>query len=125
MKHPASGLLALLLAVSALPALADIVEVEWAADGSFELQRTVQPGKLLEACVKLPAGARVDWAYKAGMPLDFNIHYHVAKDVIYPKQLKRTAAARGTLAVGLDQDYCWMWTNKNKAAAPLSLTLKR
>ncbi|HLL12526.1 MAG TPA: hypothetical protein VK570_15795, partial [Rubrivivax sp.] len=94
-------------------------------DGAFELRRSVPAGKLLEACAKLPADARVEWAYKALRPLDFNIHYHVGQQVVYPKQLKRSATASGTLAVELEQDYCWMWTNKNKTAASLSLSLAR
>jgi hypothetical protein len=125
MKHHFPALLAVLLATAALPSRASVIDVEWAADGSFQLQRSVDPGKLLEACARLPAGARVDWAYEAGMPLDFNIHYHVGKDVVYPKQLKRAGGAKGTLAVDLEQDYCWMWSNKNKAAVSLSLTLRR
>ena len=125
MKHHFPALLALLLAAAALPSRANVIEVEWTPDGSFQLKRSVQPGKLVEACARLPAGARVDWAYEANMPLDFNIHYHVGKDVVYPKQLKHTSAANGTLAIDLEQDYCWMWTNKNKAAAQLSLTLRR
>ncbi|HLL12672.1 MAG TPA: hypothetical protein VK570_16540 [Rubrivivax sp.] len=125
MTHPVLMALALLLTTQTLAASAEIVEIEWAADGAFELQRSLPAGKLLEACTKLPAGARVDWGYKAARPLDFNIHYHVGQQVVYPKRLKRSAAASGTLAVELEQDYCWMWTNKNKTAASLSLSLAR
>ena len=122
MKHPALALSALLLA---LPARAEVVDIQWAADGSFALQRSVPAGKLVEACGKLAAGARVAWAYEASAPLDFNIHYHVGKDVVYPPQLDQTAVAKNTLAAATEQDYCWMWTNKTKAAAQLSLTLRR
>lgn len=122
MKHQ---VLALSVLILALPAHAEIVDIQWAADGSFKLQRSVPVGKPLEACGKLPAGARISWNYEASAPLDFNIHYHVGKDVVYPKQLKQAAAAQDVLTVDIEQDYCWMWTNKNPAAARLSLTLRR
>lgn len=122
MKHHALALFTLLLA---LPARAEVIDIQWAADGSFALQRSVPAGKVVEVCGKVAAGVRVAWAYEASAPLDFNVHYHVGKDVVFPKQLEHTAAAKDTLAAATEQDYCWMWSNKNKAAAQLSLTLRR
>jgi hypothetical protein len=79
----------------------------------------------VELCGKLAAGQAVQWQYDSPAPLDFNIHYHVGKDVIYPAKLKATAAARDTLRVAVEQDYCWMWTNKGESPASLKATLQR
>jgi hypothetical protein len=104
---------------------ADIIDIRWSAEGRFEHQTTVAPTKFVELCGKLPAGQRVHWEFAAGVPLDFNVHYHVGKEVVYPSKLKAVASAQDTLLTRLDQDYCWMWTNKSAVAAELSVKLRR
>ena len=83
------------------------------------------PGKFVEACEKLPVGAKIAWRFESGAPLDFNIHYHEGQDVRFPARKDQVAASEGTLDVQRAQDYCWMWTNKGTAATPLKVTLKR
>jgi hypothetical protein len=61
----------------------------------------------------------VSWRFQAGGPLNFNIHYHEGKDVHYPERREALSSASGRLQAALDQDYCWMWTNK--AAQPVSV----
>ncbi len=108
-----------------MAAHAEIVEIRWSGDGRFEHQTTVAPAKFVELCGKLPAALKVKWAFEAGAPLDFNIHYHVGKEVVYPAKLKAAAAAQDSLLTELEQDYCWMWTNQSKVAAALSVQLQR
>ncbi len=118
----------LFLAALALPAMAaqaEIVEIRWASDGRFEHRATIAPAKFVELCGKLPAALKVRWAFEAGAPLDFNTHYHVGKEVVYPARLKAAAAAQDNLLTDIEQDYCWMWTNKSKVAATLSVQLQR
>jgi hypothetical protein len=57
--------------------------------------------------------------------LNFNIHYHEGKDVRYPERREALASASGQLRVALDQDYCWMWTNKGAEAVRLTVELRR
>lgn len=121
MAQVASGLLALL----ALPAAAEIVELHWDKAGRFEHAATVPAGKFVELCGKLPAGQAVQWQYRGAAPLDFNIHYHVGKEVTYPAKLKATASARDTLHAAVEQDYCWMWSNKGDAPVKLTASLQR
>ena len=113
------------LGLPAWAAQAEIVDISWAGDGRFEHRATVAPAKFVELCGKLPAALKVKWAFQAGAPLDFNIHYHVGKDVVYPAKLKAVGAAQDSLLTELEQDYCWMWTNKSKVAATLSVQLHR
>ena len=126
MRQPAAGVaLVLALAATAPRALADIVDIAWDADGRFERSMTVAPGKFAELCGKLPAGLQVGWNFQATAPLDFNVHYHVGKEVVFPSKLTAVASAKDTLATKLDQDYCWMWSNKTTASATFTVKLRR
>ena len=77
------------------------------------------PGKFAEWCGKLQRDDKVQWQFEASAPLNFNVHYHEGKEVRFPAKQDSVAKADGRLDVALDQDYCWMWTNKS--ATPVSL----
>ena len=113
-----SLLLTLLLPVAAS---AEIVDIKW-ADGSFSHKASIAPKKFLEVCGKQKKGDAVSWAFNGTAPTDFNIHYHVGKDVSYPENRKGVASAEGSLVVPLDQDFCWMWTNRS--VQPLEMEVK-
>lgn len=104
---------------------AEIVDISWSGDGRFERRLTVAPGKFAEVCGKLAKAQSVHWRFDAGGPLNFNIHYHEGKDVRYPERRDALASASGQLRVALDQDYCWMWTNKSAQPVDLQLLLTR
>lgn len=106
-------------------ATAQIVPVEWDAAGQFSKDLTIPSGKFVEACEKLPKGVKVAWSFEAGTPLDFNVHYHEGKQVRFPAKKSQVAKDAGTLTTELDQDYCWMWTNKGAAEATLRLKLTK
>jgi len=103
----------------------ELVSLEWAADGSFAKEMTVAAGKFVEACGKLPAGVEVVWGFDAAAPMDFNIHYHVGKKLRFPATKKHVATANGILNSKVEQDYCWMWTNKTPSEAVLRFSLGR
>ena len=118
--------LALILAVlCSTAARADIIDIAWNEQGRFERRVSVAPGKFAEVCGKLARADSVAWRFKASGPLNFNIHYHEGKDVRYPERRDALAGASGRLQVVLDQDYCWMWTNKSGQAVDLNLLLTR
>ena len=106
-------------------ARADIIDIAWNEQGRFERRVSVAPGKFAEACGKLARADSVAWRFEASGPLNFNIHYHEGKDVRYPERRDALAGASGRLQVVLDQDYCWMWTNKSGQAVDLNLLLTR
>ena len=106
-------------------ASAEIIDVTWDAAGRFERVAAVAPGKFTEVCDKLPAGAKVRWDFEASAPLDFNVHYHVGKAVVFPSKLAAVSAATGTLDAKIEQDYCWLWSNKSAAAATVKVRLQR
>jgi hypothetical protein len=112
------------LSAIASPAVADVAEVRWSPAGEAAQAFTVAPGKFAEWCGKLQRGD-VKWSYEAAAPLEFNVHYHEGKNVHYPAKMDGAAKAQGTLGVGVDQDYCWMWTNKTNAPVTLRATATR
>jgi hypothetical protein len=124
-SHRALALLA--LALLAWPTLANdhIVEINWSSDSTFRHSATVAPGKFVEVCGKLGAGDAIGWEFDGTGPMDFNIHYHLGKDAVFPAKLQQVSKAKETLKVGVPQDYCWMWSNKGSTATQLSVNLKR
>jgi hypothetical protein len=75
---------------------------------------TIEPKQLHEECVKLQAGEKRKYYWKADGPVDFNVHYHVDKDVFYPVKRDGMRGDGGTFAAKVEQDYCWMWTARDK-----------
>ena len=117
--------IATLLLATAPVAHAEVVDIRWSGDGRFMHRGTIAAGKFVEVCGKLPAGLKVRWNFEAGAPLDFNVHFHVGKDVVFPSKLGAVATARDTLDTKIEQDYCWMWSNKSAAPATLTVNLQR
>jgi hypothetical protein len=104
---------------------AEVVDIVWTASGEFERKVRIPPGKFVEMCGPLEALDVVRWTFEATHSLEFNVHYHVGKDVVYPSKQDGVRSARGTLAVPSRQDYCWMWNSRQQTAVELFVTLKR
>lgn len=122
----AAGVLAsasLLMGTTA--AQAEVIELRWQEAGRFERSLTIAPGKFAEICGPLEAGQSVQWSFEADRALNFNIHYHVGKDVRYPAKKENVERLQGDLSVDSKQDCCWMWTNKATTSTKLSVTLAR
>lgn len=119
------ALVVLALVAIATDAMAEVVDIAWDAAGHFEHTVSVVPGKPVEVCGKLPARVRVSWDYRASTPLDFNVHYHVGKTVVFPDKRTAAATAQGTFDTKIEQDYCWMWTNKSAPPVALTVMLQR
>ena len=117
----ASLLLTLLLPVAAS---AEIVDIKW-SDGTFSHKASIAPKKFLEVCGKQKMGDSVARQFKGSAATDFNIHYHVGKEVSYPENRKDVTSADGTLSAPLDQDYCWMWSNRSAQAVDIEVNLKQ
>jgi len=113
------------LALATAAASASFVEIAWDGDGGFEHSSAIEAGGVAEICGLLSAGEQVEWAFEAGAPLDFNIHYHEGDEVVYPQQLAATAASVGVLEAPVDQAYCWMWSNAADQSVAFSLRLSK
>ena len=106
-------------------ARAELGDIEWMADGSAVREFQVAPGQFAEWCGRLKRGEKVQWTFEATGSLNFNVHYHQGKDVRFPEKQDGIAKAQGTLDVSLDQDYCWMWTNKSASTVALKAGLRK
>ncbi len=125
MRHLLSCVAATLAVAATLPSSAEMVAVQWDAEGIFAREVLVAPSRFVEVCEKLPQGMRIAWRFESQAALDFNIHYHEGKAVRFPAKRDRVRVADGVLDAAIAQDYCWMWTNRGDAPARLNLTLKR
>ncbi|KQW51200.1 MULTISPECIES: hypothetical protein [unclassified Roseateles] len=122
---PLAGVLALLLAPMGTAVAANhIVDIQWDAGGQFAHQAEVPPAKFVEVCGKLKPGQKVAWSFKSGAPMNFNIHYHLGKETVYPVKLSQAKDGAQTLPVEVEQVHCWMWSNKTPATASLDVALK-
>lgn len=120
----ASATLAILLCSTGARA-ADVVDIDWNPAGRFERSLAVRAGGFVEVCGKLAKGQQVRWEFAADRPLAFNIHYHVGKDVTYPERRDAVQRLGGELVAPVDQDFCWMWSNKSDGDARANLSLQR
>lgn len=109
------------------PALASshIVDVAWSGAGRFEHSAPVAAGKFVELCARLDAGQKVQWTFEATLPMDFNIHYHVGKDTVYPVKPGELGRGSGVLSVAVAEVHCWMWTNKSNGPSSLRASLQK
>jgi len=80
------------------------------------VQVTLEPGKVHEECARLESGDKRAWHWKSDTPVDFNIHYHAGREVFFPVKRDAMRGDGGTFAAKTGEDYCWMWTARDKAA---------
>ena len=113
-----------ILASFATSAPAQAVGIVWDESRAFETNAAVASGKSAEVCGKLSKGQVVVWKFEGDRPLDFNIHYHAGAKVVFPEQRGAVSDASGELTVAMDQDYCWMWTNRAGPPARVALKLR-
>jgi len=106
-------------------ARAEVIDLQWQDGDRFERSLVVAPGKFAELCGPLDQGQNIRWSFKVDRAVNFNIHYHLDKDVRYPVKQDQVRRLQGDLLVAAKQDHCWMWVNKAKTAAQLSVTLTR
>lgn len=116
---------AMALAVMCTATKAEVVDITWDAQQQFGRRLEVAPARFVELCGQLTGPATVAWQFEASEVLNFNVHYHEGKDVRFPARQDGVSTLQGELKVERDQDYCWMWTNKSRRAATLSVTLKK
>lgn len=76
---------------------------------------SLEAKKMHEECVRLGAGETRKYYWKADGPVDFNIHYHDATEVFYPVKRDAMRGDGGVFTARTAQDYCWMWTARDKA----------
>jgi|SRR5262252_7845648 len=76
----------------------------------------LEPGAQHEECMHLDKGEKRNYSWKSAAPVDFNIHYHQDPKVFYPVKREAMRGDGGTFEAKSAEDYCWMWTARDKKA---------
>ena len=77
---------------------------------------TLEAQGIHEECMRIEVGEKRRYLWKSDTPVDFNIHYHEQTEVFYPVKRVAMRGDGGTFAARTGQDYCWMWTARDKPA---------
>jgi hypothetical protein len=88
-----------------------LVEVTLPNDRPLVRQLSAPPREFVELCTKLRPGTVLDWSFESEAPVAFNTHFHEEGAVKYPEGLSAVTAAKGRLAPGASNDFCWLWSN--------------
>jgi len=76
-------------------------------------------------CGKLARGDSIRWEFAASVPVDFNIHYHVGKEVEFQARQAQVSSGQDTLRVAVRGESCWMWSNKASSRARIDVRRQR
>jgi hypothetical protein len=89
-----------------------------AADGTAasSFSASLEPRALHEECAHLAAGEKRNYSWRADAPVDFNVHYHRGEEAIYPVKRDAMRGDGGTFVAKTAEDYCWMWTARDRPA---------
>lgn len=104
---------------------AALVEIAFDADGRFDHEGRIAPGKFLEVCAPMPPGQGLHWSFRSDALVDFNIHYHVGGKVESPVRRTGVEAMDGDFVAPSGQDYCWMWKNTGVREAIVGARFQR
>ncbi len=111
---PMMRLAALAFVAAALCAAA----ADSAQDGWKTFEVRLAAGSMHEECATVEAGEQRRYQWKTDGPVDFNIHYHQEQEVLYPVKREGMRGDGGAFTAKTREDYCWMWTARDK---PLKL----
>jgi len=104
------------LLAASLIAVLPVMAGEAPKDSWQPFNATLEPKKMHEECLRIEAGVKRRYHWKSDTPVDFNIHYHTATEVLYPVKRDGMRGDGGTFAAKTGADYCWMWTARDKPA---------
>lgn len=76
----------------------------------------LEPKKVHEECMRVEPGQKRTYHWKSSAPVDFNVHYHREKEVFFPVKRDAMRGDGGTFIAKTGEDYCWMWTARDKPA---------
>ena len=87
-----------------------------ATDDAVAVSAALEPRKMHEECLRLEAGDKRTYHWKSSAAVDFNVHYHRGNEVFYPVKRDAMRGDGGKFVAKTGEDYCWMWTARDKAA---------
>ncbi len=93
------------------------------AGDAFRL--TIDAGKFDERCMKIESGRAIAYRFEASAPVEFNIHHHRGKHVLYPVKREATRRFASTFRAESTDEYCLMWDNRGPFAVTVDGRVER
>ena len=84
---------------------------------------TLRPRADAEECFKLPSGQSIGYAFESSAPVDFNIHFHRGKEVVYPVKADAIPRMDDRFTAPSTEEFCLMWTNRTLEMVTVKGTL--
>lgn len=78
-----------------------------------------------EHCIRLDAGERIRYRFRANGEVDFNIHYHRGSEVHYPVKTSASRSADAMFTAPHADTFCLMWERKVDGAARIDGSVER
>jgi hypothetical protein len=77
-----------------------------------------------EYCVTLKPGQLLSYSFQSSNELEFNIHYHDGKQVVFEKGPLNSNVIKDEFRASQKANYCWMWSNKTPKKQTLDYKVK-
>lgn len=104
--------------------IASFVVFTSASNASDRIEKSIPAGQVHEECMELGTKKKLTYSFNSPKPMNFNIHYHVGKDVFYPIKRNKVSSLENEFRPISKQEYCLMWSNLEKVSVRLSYTFK-
>ena len=76
-----------------------------------------------EQCINIDAQQKVQYRFQSPHPVDFNIHYHTEAETAFKRKEKQVAVLEGAFESDAQQEFCFMWGNKERRNEDWNFTL--
>lgn len=74
----------------------------------------ITPNALHERCFDMQPTQQLLYSYKSSAAVDFDLHYHIDKNIIYPIRKKNQIHADEVFTANETREYCLLWKNNSK-----------
>ena len=74
----------------------------------------ITPNALHERCFDMQPAQQLLYSYKSSAAVDFDLHYHIDKTIIYPIRKKNQIHANDVFIANEMREYCLLWENNSK-----------
>ena len=88
------------------------------------IQVEIMPSQHYEVCLQMTRNETIAYTFRADQALDFDIHYHQDKNVIFPVKNSGLLGLSDSFVAPASETYCLLWTNPQAVSATLSIRLE-
>jgi len=98
-------------------------DIRWGDQPVSSLRTQVAPSIPTRWCGTLRKGEAVSWEFNSAEPLQLAVQAQDGRNAVNLAKLDGVTDATGTLAIDIDQPYCWIWTNRTPSPVALQARL--